>query len=173
MGFFTTRQNLRFARAMEFSTTGFSASCWDSHAETHPSSNFLSAVLWSASMYLPPDVQSQLGLCIGPPASALSAPPSLQTSAMVNQGAGDLPFIIDPHLRMPYSQSWNFGVQRDLPGSVGKLIRFPPRRKLFTNLGSITEVSYKDAFCLRCECAGGAKARKEIGVIEVRDPGTD
>ena len=66
----------------------------------------------------PPEVQSQLGFCIGPPASALSAPPSLQTSTVVNQGAGDLPFIIDPHLRMPYSQSWNFGVQRDLPGGV-------------------------------------------------------
>jgi hypothetical protein len=48
----------------------------------------------------------------------LSSPPSLETSAIVTQGAGDLPFIIDPHLRMPYSQSWNFGVQRDLRGSV-------------------------------------------------------
>jgi hypothetical protein len=66
----------------------------------------------------PPETQSQLGLCIGPAASTLTAPPSLQTSAVVNQRAGDLPFIIDPHLRMPYSQSWNFGVQRDLPGSV-------------------------------------------------------
>jgi hypothetical protein len=37
---------------------------------------------------------------------------------VVNQGAGDLPFIIDPHLRMPYSQGWNFGLQRALPGSV-------------------------------------------------------
>ena len=66
----------------------------------------------------PPEIQTQLGLCIGPPLSTASAPPSLQTSAVVNQGAGDLPFIIDPHLRMPYSQSWNFGVQRELPGSV-------------------------------------------------------
>jgi hypothetical protein len=37
---------------------------------------------------------------------------------VVNQGAGDLPFIIDPHLRMPYSQGWNFGVQRELPRKV-------------------------------------------------------
>jgi hypothetical protein len=57
-------------------------------------------------------------LCVGPAISNLTAPPSLQTSAVVNQGAGDLPFIIDPHLRMPYSQSWNFGIQRELPGSV-------------------------------------------------------
>jgi len=58
-------------------------------------------------------------ICIGAPVSALSAPlPSLPTSATVSQGAGDLPFIIDPHLRMPYSQSWNFGIQRDLPGNV-------------------------------------------------------
>lgn len=66
----------------------------------------------------PPEIQSQLGLCIGPPVSTLTAPPSLQTSAVVNQGTGDLPFIIDPHLRMPYSQSWNFGIQRELPGSL-------------------------------------------------------
>jgi len=37
---------------------------------------------------------------------------------VVSQGTGDLPFIIDPQLRMPYSQSWNLGIQRDLPGSV-------------------------------------------------------
>jgi hypothetical protein len=66
----------------------------------------------------PGDIQSPSGFCVGPPASVLSSPPSLQTSAIVTQGTGDLPFIIDPHLRMPYSQSWNFGVQRDLPGSV-------------------------------------------------------
>ncbi|MGA7749416.1 MAG: hypothetical protein WCA63_04655, partial [Gallionella sp.] len=58
------------------------------------------------------------GFCIGAPVSALSSPPSLPTSTVVNQEAGDLPFIIDPNLRMPYSQSWNFGIQRDLPGSV-------------------------------------------------------
>jgi Carboxypeptidase regulatory-like domain len=67
---------------------------------------------------VPQEVQTQLGLCIGPSASTLTAPPTLQTSDMVMQGAGDLPFIIDPQLRMPYSQSWNLGVQRDLPGSV-------------------------------------------------------
>jgi len=64
----------------------------------------------------PPEIQTALGLCIGPPVSALPLPPSLSTSAVVNQGAGDLPFIIDPHLRMPYSQSWNFGIQRELRG---------------------------------------------------------
>src|ERR1700730_3907318 len=66
----------------------------------------------------PGDIQSPSGFCVGPPASVLSSPPSLHTSAIVTQGTGDLPFIIDPHLRMPYSQSWNFGVQRDLRGSV-------------------------------------------------------
>jgi hypothetical protein len=58
--------------------------------------------------------QVQLGL----PLSAIQPPQSLVTSSVVNQGAGDLPFIIDPHLRMPYSQSWNFGIQRELPGSM-------------------------------------------------------
>ena len=67
---------------------------------------------------VPPEVQSQLGNCIGPPLSQTPLPPSLGTSAVVNQGTGDLPFIIDPHLRMPYSQGWNFGVQRELPGAM-------------------------------------------------------
>jgi len=66
----------------------------------------------------PPEVQSQPGVCIGPPFSQLPPPPSLMTAPVVNQGAGDLPFIIDPHLRMPYSQGWNFGVQRELPKEV-------------------------------------------------------
>jgi hypothetical protein len=74
--------------------------------------------LFGAPPCPPPEIQTQLGLCIGPPVSALSAPPSLQTSAVVMQGTGDLPFIIDPHLRMPYSQGWNFGVQRNLRNGV-------------------------------------------------------
>ena len=63
-------------------------------------------------------VQIPLGACIGPPASQLTPPPTLATTPVVSPGAGDLPFLIDPHLRMPYSQSWNFGVQRDLPHSI-------------------------------------------------------
>jgi len=67
---------------------------------------------------VPYEILTQYGLCIGPPLSQLPVPPSLETSAVANQGAGDLPFIIDQHLRMPYSQSWNFGIQRELPGRV-------------------------------------------------------
>jgi hypothetical protein len=66
----------------------------------------------------PPEVLTQFGACIGPSLSILPSPPSIPTSAAVPQGAGDLPFIIDPRLRMPYSQGWNFGVQRELPGRV-------------------------------------------------------
>jgi Carboxypeptidase regulatory-like domain len=70
----------------------------------------------------PPFQQVSFQQLFGPPAfvslSQLTAPPSLTTSTVVNQGAGDLPFIIDPHLRMPYSQSWNFGIQRELRGGV-------------------------------------------------------
>jgi len=62
----------------------------------------------------PPEIMTQLGTCVGPPLSALPLPPSVPTSSTVQQGAGDLPFIIDPNLRMPYSQGWNFGVQREL-----------------------------------------------------------
>ena len=57
-------------------------------------------------------------LCLGPPVSALALPPSLTSSAVVNDGAGILPFLVDPHLRMPYSQSWNLGVQQQLPGNL-------------------------------------------------------
>lgn len=56
----------------------------------------------------------QLGL----PLSFIQPPPPQSTSPTVTQEAGDLPFIIDPHLRMPYSQSWNFGVQRELAGRL-------------------------------------------------------
>jgi Carboxypeptidase regulatory-like domain len=66
----------------------------------------------------PPEIQTQAGVCIGPPLSQLPLPPSVGTSTVVPPGAGDLPFIIDAHLRMPYSQGWNFGVQRELPGRV-------------------------------------------------------
>jgi len=70
----------------------------------------------------PPFQQISFQQLFGPPPfvslSQLTAPPSLTTSAVVNPGAGDLPFIVDPNLRMPYSQSWNFGIQRELPGSV-------------------------------------------------------
>jgi hypothetical protein len=66
----------------------------------------------------PGEVPTQLGVCIGPPLTGFPLPPSVGTSPMVPRGAGDLPFIIDPHLRMPYSQSWNFGVQRELPRRV-------------------------------------------------------
>ena len=55
---------------------------------------------------------------IGLPVSALPTPPTLTPTPVVNNGAGILPFLIDPHLRMPYTQSWNAGVQRELPGNV-------------------------------------------------------
>ena len=89
-----------------------------------------------------------------PPLSQLQPPTSLATTPVVSQGAGDLPFIIDPHLRMPYSQSWNFGVQRELPGRVlmevnyvgskgTRLLRLvdgnPPQPALVANL---------EAFCV-------------------------
>jgi hypothetical protein len=57
-------------------------------------------------------------LCIGPPVSNLALPPSLASSLVVNNGGGILPFLVDPHLRMPYSQSWNLGVQHELPANL-------------------------------------------------------
>jgi hypothetical protein len=69
----------------------------------------------------PGSVQSPSGFCVGPPLATLAVPPSLTsgpTANVVENGAFILPFIIDPHLKMPYSQGWNFGVQRDLPWSL-------------------------------------------------------
>jgi hypothetical protein len=57
-------------------------------------------------------------LCLGPPVSAGFLPPTLTSSPVVNNGAFILPFLIDPHLRMPYSQNWMLGVQQQLPGNV-------------------------------------------------------
>jgi hypothetical protein len=55
---------------------------------------------------------------IGPAVSTLSPPPTLTATPVVDNGAGILPFLIDPHLKMPYSQSWSFGVQQQLPGQL-------------------------------------------------------
>jgi len=57
-------------------------------------------------------------LCLGPPVSAGFLPPTLTPSPVVNNGAFILPFLIDPHLRMPYSQNWMLGVQHQFHGNV-------------------------------------------------------
>lgn len=57
-------------------------------------------------------------LCLGPPVSEGFLPPTLTSSPVVGNGAFILPFLIDPHLRMPYSQNWMLGIQRQLKGNV-------------------------------------------------------
>jgi Carboxypeptidase regulatory-like domain len=57
-------------------------------------------------------------LCLGPQVSSGFLPPPLATSPTVSNGAGILPFLVDPHLRMPYSQNWMMGVQHELTGGV-------------------------------------------------------
>jgi hypothetical protein len=68
----------------------------------------------------PTQVPTATGGCltIGPPVSTLSLPPTLAPSATVNQGAGILPFLIDPQLKMPYSQDWNLGIQHQWGGNL-------------------------------------------------------
>jgi hypothetical protein len=55
---------------------------------------------------------------IGPAVSTLPIPPTLIATPVVDNGAGILPFLIDPHLKMPYSQNWSFGAQQQLPGQL-------------------------------------------------------
>ena len=50
--------------------------------------------------------------------SNISFPADQISSRTVQDGAGIYPVILDPNLRMPYSQNWNFGVQREVPGNV-------------------------------------------------------
>lgn len=58
-----------------------------------------------------------LNFCLQLPVSAGILPPTMTATPMVNNGALVLPFLIDPHLRMPESQNWNFGIQHALGGS--------------------------------------------------------
>ncbi|HEX4803058.1 MAG TPA: TonB-dependent receptor, partial [Myxococcaceae bacterium] len=62
-------------------------------------------------------------LTLGPSVSVLPQPPSLSATSSVGNLGGNLPccilpFLMDPHLKMPYSQSWNLGIQRETPGNV-------------------------------------------------------
>ncbi len=57
-------------------------------------------------------------LCLGPQISSGFLPPSLSASATVPNGSGILPFLIDPHLRMPMNQNWMLGVQHQLGAGV-------------------------------------------------------
>jgi len=90
----------------------------------------------------------------GPAVSTLPLPPTLTATAVVNNEAGNFPFLVDPHLRMPYSQNWNLGVQEspfptllievDYVGSKGiRLLRVidgnPPQPNLVAQL---------EAFCV-------------------------
>jgi len=54
----------------------------------------------------------------GTPISALPIPGDFTPSASVPQLAQVFSVSVDPNLHLPYSQNWNFGIQRDLPGNV-------------------------------------------------------
>jgi hypothetical protein len=50
--------------------------------------------------------------------SNLRPPASLRPSATVNAMALLLPTVLDANSRLPYTQNWNFGFQRELPGNL-------------------------------------------------------
>lgn len=62
-------------------------------------------------IFFAPTFNPQAG---GPAVSTLPLPPPLSPIATVGDGAGIFPFLVDPHLRMPYSQNWNLGVQHEV-----------------------------------------------------------
>lgn len=48
----------------------------------------------------------------------LTPPPTLPFSATVPDLAGITPTLFAPNFHTPYSQNWNLGIQRELPGSI-------------------------------------------------------
>ncbi len=58
-----------------------------------------------------------LNFCLEPSASVAALPPTQTATPVVNNGALILPFLIDPRLRMPESQSWIFAIQHQLPAA--------------------------------------------------------
>ncbi len=47
----------------------------------------------------------------------LPAPPEQVPSPIIPDGSGLAPILFDPHFRNSVSNSWNFGIQRELPGN--------------------------------------------------------
>jgi hypothetical protein len=74
----------------------------------------------------PPFTESFSNIVFGPAAngftgttlSNLEQPDSLTPSATANPMAQLGPSVIDPKLRLPYSQNWNFGFQREVTGNL-------------------------------------------------------
>jgi hypothetical protein len=54
----------------------------------------------------------------GTSVSNLPIPPNLKPTATVPQGAAFFAITFDPNFHLPYSQNWNVGVQRQLPGNI-------------------------------------------------------
>jgi Carboxypeptidase regulatory-like domain len=50
--------------------------------------------------------------------SNLGAAPTQVPSATVVDGTGITPVIFDPNYHVPYSENWNFGIQRELPDNM-------------------------------------------------------
>ncbi len=61
-------------------------------------------------------------------AGNLPLPGDLPTSAVVQNGAFISPILFDPKLRMPYSENWNLGVQRELLQDLTLDVNYVGRR---------------------------------------------
>ena len=50
--------------------------------------------------------------------TGLPTPTTVPASPTVANGAGIFPIIFDPNFKVPYSENWNFGIQRELRSSL-------------------------------------------------------
>ena len=58
------------------------------------------------------------GFAPGTPASVLVPPMTLTPSPVILSGSLFEPSVVNQNLRLPYSENWNLGIQRQLPGNV-------------------------------------------------------
>jgi Carboxypeptidase regulatory-like domain len=76
-----------------------------------PFTETTSAIIFSP---VPTATQGFTGTAI----SNLPVPATLTPTATVPQGAAFFAITFDPNFHLPYSQNWNVGVQRQLPGNI-------------------------------------------------------
>ncbi|HET9406279.1 MAG TPA: carboxypeptidase-like regulatory domain-containing protein [Candidatus Sulfotelmatobacter sp.] len=106
------------------------------------------------SFFLPIPSFTSNGFAPGTPASVLAPQPTVTPSPVVAPFSFFRPSVVNQNLRLPYSENWNFGIQRQLPGNVMLEINYVGvmGRKLLRNLDGNQPIPSKVA-ALRAFCA--------------------